>query len=68
VTSKVRGLPAGLRARLDAVSATPVRFPFTFFPPGLPAMLTGGTTVGDKPAGYAPPLLLDASPAGVTGD
>ena len=31
-------------------------------------LVTTGTTVGDKPAGYAPPLLLDASPAGVTGD
>lgn len=59
-------LPAGARARLDAASAPAARYPYTFFTPGMQAMLTGGVPVGDKPAGYAPPVLIDASPAGVT--
>jgi hypothetical protein len=32
------------------------------------AMLTGGAVVGDKPPGYAPPVLIDAKPAGVTNE
>lgn len=58
-------LPATLRGRLDAVSATPARFPYTFFTPGMQAMLTGGATVGDKPAGYHVPVLIDSTPAAV---
>jgi aryl-alcohol dehydrogenase-like predicted oxidoreductase len=59
-------LPAELRTRLDAVSASPARFPYTFFTAGMQAMLTGGARVGDKPANYRPPVLIDAKPAGVT--
>lgn len=59
-------LPGELRARLDAASATPARFPYTFFTAGMQAMLTGGTSVGDKPPGYHAPVLIDAKPAGVT--
>lgn len=59
-------LPAALRARLDAVSAVPARFPYTFFTDGMQAMLTGGSAVGDKPASYHAPVLIDAKPAGVT--
>jgi aryl-alcohol dehydrogenase-like predicted oxidoreductase len=58
-------IPAELRQRLDAASALPPRFPYTFFTPGMQAMLTGGAAVGDKPPGYAPPILTDAKPAGV---
>lgn len=58
-------IPAELRARLDAVSATPARFPYTFFEPGMQSMLTGGAVVGDKPASYHAPVLIDAKPAGV---
>ncbi len=61
-------IPAELLGRLDSASAMPARFPYTFFTPGMQAMLTGGVTIGDKPAGYAPPVLLDAKPAGVTKD
>lgn len=59
-------LPRELRARLDAISAPPPRFPYTFFSDSMQAMLTGGTTVGDKPAGYRAPVLIDTTPAGVT--
>lgn len=58
-------LPAALRARLDAVSAAPATSPYTFFTPAMQAMQTGSNIVGDKPAGYNIPVLIDASPAGV---
>lgn len=58
-------IPLELRARLDLVSAVSPRYPYTFFSPAMQAMLTGGVPTGDKPAGYAPPQLLDATPAGV---
>jgi len=54
-------IPAELRSRLDDVSALPARFPYTFFTPGMQAMLTGGAIVGDKPAGYTPPQLIDCA-------
>ena len=59
-------LPPELRMQLDAVSAPLPRYPYTFFASNMQAMLTGGATVGDKPAGYAPPLLIEARPAGVS--
>ena len=58
-------LPAALRGRLDAVSAAPASSPYTFFTPGMQAMLTGTNVVGSKPAGYNTPVLIDATPAGV---
>lgn len=58
-------LPAALRARLDTASALPGTSPYTFFTPPMQAMITGANAVGDKPAGYAPALLIDAEPAGV---
>jgi aryl-alcohol dehydrogenase-like predicted oxidoreductase len=61
-------LPAELRTRLDAASATAARFPYTFFTPGMQSMLTGGAAVGDKPPGYHSPVLIDAKPAGVTNE
>jgi len=61
-------LPAALRDRLDKVSATPARFPYTFFTPGMQSMLTGGAVVGDKPASYYAPVFIDAKPAGVTNE
>ncbi len=58
-------LPAELTARLDAVGASAPRYPYSFFTPGMQVMLTGGAAVGDKPAGYAPPRVIAARPAGV---
>ncbi|MEL7061861.1 MAG: aldo/keto reductase, partial [Acidobacteriota bacterium] len=58
-------LPAELLERLDAASVQDPPFPYTFFTLGMQAMLTGGATVGDEPADYRRPLLLDAEPAGV---
>ena len=58
-------LPPELRARLDAVSPPPATSPYTFFTPAMQAMQTGTNIVGDKPAGYDTPVLIDAAPAGV---
>lgn len=59
---------AARAAGLDAASAPTPRFPYTFFTPGMQAMLTGGTTISDKPPGYQAPVLIDAKPAGVTNE
>lgn len=58
-------IPAELMAKLDAASQPELRFPYTFFTPGMQAMLTGGATVGDRPAGYRRPRLLAGAAAGV---
>lgn len=54
--------------RLNAASAPSPRSPYTFFSTAMQSMLTGGAVVGDKPAGYAAPVLIDGKPAGVTGE
>ena len=61
-------IPDELMARLEAVSAVPKRFPYTFFGPELQGMLTGGATVGDRPPGYTPDRTVRGSGAGVGGD
>ncbi|MEO1148877.1 MAG: aldo/keto reductase [Cyanobacteria bacterium J06638_22] len=59
-------LPTALQQRLDAVSRPDARFPYTFFEPSLQGMLNGGATVGDKPASYYQPVLVEGGGAGVT--
>lgn len=61
-------IPSELRARLDAVSAEPKRFPYNMFGPELQGMLNGGATVGDKPQGFYPNLTLAGAGAGVGAD
>lgn len=51
-------IPAQLVARLDAVSAVPPTFPYTYFLPQMQTQIAGNHPVGDKPAGYAPPTLI----------
>jgi hypothetical protein len=51
-------LPLELLARLDAVSAPPLRFPYTLFAPEFQRSLHGGASVGDKPAGYRPAVVV----------
>ncbi|WP_337817754.1 aldo/keto reductase [Acidihalobacter sp.] len=58
-------LPAELRTRLDEAGAPPAAYPYTFFTPGMQAMLTGANAIGDKPEGYAPRRLIQAQTAGV---
>jgi aryl-alcohol dehydrogenase-like predicted oxidoreductase len=56
-------LPASLRARLDAVSATDKPFPYYMFTDIQQTRIHGGVAVGDKPAGYAPPVFVPAAQA-----
>jgi aryl-alcohol dehydrogenase-like predicted oxidoreductase len=58
-------LPEDLRSRLNAVSALPKTFPYTFFDPGMQVMLAGSHPVGDKPAAYAAPVRIAGQAAGV---
>jgi aryl-alcohol dehydrogenase-like predicted oxidoreductase len=60
-------IPAVLLNRLDAVSKPPAAFPYWFFTPGMQAMQAGSNPLGDKPAGYAPRILIRAEAAGVAG-
>ena len=55
-------LPAELRARLDAASAPERPFPYYMFADAQQTRLHGGVAVGDKPAGYAPPVHVPAVP------
>ena len=58
-------LPDELRERLDAVSAVPAPFPYSFFGPELQGMLNGGVTVGDKPKDYYRDKTVRSAGAGV---
>lgn len=58
-------IPASLRQRLDTASAPPSTFPYSFFRPGMQAMIAGTSIVGGKPCGYHADVLIDAVPAGV---
>ena len=58
-------IPDDLVSRLDRISAVPASFPYSFFTPGMQAMLTGVHAVGDKPKGYQQHMLIDAPAAGV---
>jgi aryl-alcohol dehydrogenase-like predicted oxidoreductase len=51
-------LPAELRTRLDAASAPRKAFPYYMFADIQQARIHGGAAVGDKPAGYAPPVFV----------
>ena len=59
-------IPPALQQRLDQVSRPAPHFPYTFFEPSLQGMLTGGVTVGDHPASYSRPLLIEGEGAGTT--
>jgi aryl-alcohol dehydrogenase-like predicted oxidoreductase len=60
-----RPLDEALMRRLDTVSALPSQFPYSFFEPAQQVGIHGGVGVGDKPAGYAPPVWIDPAPAPV---
>src|SRR5205814_6001734 len=51
-------LPLELLARLDTVSAPPLRFPYTLFTREFQRTLHGGSSVGDKPVGYRPAIVV----------
>jgi aryl-alcohol dehydrogenase-like predicted oxidoreductase len=56
-------LPAGLRVQLDASTEPDHPFPYYMFADAQQTRLHGGVAVGDKPAGYAPPVFVGAVPA-----
>ncbi|MEM7549804.1 MAG: aldo/keto reductase [Bacteroidota bacterium] len=58
-------IPRELMDKLSKASAPKVTFPYSFFTPGMQAMLTGGATVGAKPGSYSKEIIIDAEPAGV---
>ncbi len=58
-------LPQELRDRLTQTSQNDPSFPYSFFTPGMQAMLTGSAIVGDKPGSYYSPVKIEAKPAGV---
>ncbi|GAA1867388.1 aldo/keto reductase [Asanoa iriomotensis] len=50
-------IPASLRARLDAVSAPVLGPPYSMFTPSYQSWIVSpGLGIGDKPAGYQPPV------------
>ena len=53
-------LPPALAERLDEVSKPPIQFPYSFFGPASQSRLHGGATVGSKPQGYLPQVLVKA--------
>lgn len=59
-------IPSELRQRLDDVSAPRPTFPYSFFGSEIQGAMTGGQTVGDKPAGYYPDLKISGKFAGVS--
>ncbi|MBZ9854676.1 aldo/keto reductase [Mesorhizobium sp. CA13] len=59
-------IPAALRDRLDSVSRTPAPFPYSYFGSQIQARVTGGATTGDKPSGYALPVLVEGEAASVS--
>ena len=58
-------LPAELVQRLDEVSRPATPFPYYFFTNAMQGMMYGGARVGDKPAGYRAPVLVEGSGSGV---
>lgn len=58
-------IPTELRAKLDRVSLPATPFPYSFFGSEIQGGITGGATVGDKPAGYHPDILVKGAYAGV---
>ncbi|NNB96418.1 aldo/keto reductase [Corallococcus exiguus] len=55
-------IPAELRRQLDEASAPPVPFPHGMFSNPYQLNLHGNAAVGDKPAGYSPPVFTGAAP------
>jgi hypothetical protein len=58
-------LPAELVQRLDEASKPVTPFPYYFFTNAMQGMMYGGSRVGDKPASYRAPVLVEGSGSGV---
>ncbi len=58
-------IPDELFNKLTSISTPEAAYPYSFFGPELQGMITGGATVGDKPAGYYTSHLFEGAGAGV---
>jgi aryl-alcohol dehydrogenase-like predicted oxidoreductase len=59
-------IPDELKARLDAVSAPAVEFPYSYFQDSQQARIAGGVAMGMKPRGYFPAIEVPAVDVPVT--
>lgn len=59
-------IPDELSNQLEKVSRPEAQFPYTFFGSEIQGMIHGGKTVGLKPGGYYPNLLIKSAGAGVS--
>ncbi|MBV9388954.1 MAG: aldo/keto reductase [Chroococcidiopsidaceae cyanobacterium CP_BM_ER_R8_30] len=59
-------IPAELNNRLEAISRPERQFPYSFFEPEIQGMLHGGKSIGLKPVGYYPNVLIQSAGAGVS--
>ena len=53
-------IPGELKARLDAISAPAVEFPYSYFRDNQQVRIAGGVAVGGKPATYVPAIEIPA--------
>ena len=54
-------IPGDLEARLDAVSAPTVEFPYSYFGDSQQARIAGGVAMNLKPPGYFPAVEIPAA-------
>jgi aryl-alcohol dehydrogenase-like predicted oxidoreductase len=60
------GIPTELANRLETISRPEPQFPHSFFGSEIQGMIHGGATVGYKPAGYQPDVLIQSAGGGVS--
>ncbi|WP_137931153.1 aldo/keto reductase [Mesorhizobium comanense] len=59
-------IPAALRQRLDEVSHAPAPFPHSYFGSEIQVRVAGGVLTGDKPSGYALPVMIEGEAVAVS--
>ncbi|KAA3449806.1 aldo/keto reductase [Mesorhizobium sp. SARCC-RB16n] len=59
-------IPTALRQRLDKVSGTPAPFPHSYFGPEIQVRVAGGVVTGDKPSGYALPVVVEGEAVAIS--
>ncbi|TJX21093.1 MAG: aldo/keto reductase, partial [Mesorhizobium sp.] len=59
-------IPPALRQRLEKVSGTPAPFPHSYFGPEIQVRVAGGVVTGDKPSGYALPVVVEGEAVAIS--
>jgi aryl-alcohol dehydrogenase-like predicted oxidoreductase len=59
-------IPGELCDRLERVSRFEAQFPYSFFGNEIQGMIHGGASVGNKPNGYAPNVLIQSAGSGIS--